>query len=358
MTWIKKRQAMWLILVVALYIHLFVVLVEVEKQDPRALIKGFGDAAWYILVTLTTVGYGDLYPVTTSGKVIGAVFLVSSIGIIGFLIGIISTMFNSIRERHMLGYNGTSFTNHVIIIGWDNFARAVTECLLAAGRQVAVVVNEKDVIEGMYETFSRKNFFALFAQYDSVSSLVKVNISEASLVFLNLSNDTDKLITILNIKQIHPKTKFLVVLEQTRLKDTFYGAGVTYVLSKNDIAAKLVASYIFEPDVAHFNNDLLSHALSNNDYDVQEYKVLPTNPYAGKQYGEVFADIKQHYGCMAIGIVKIQDNQRILLKIPDDSVTVEAGDYLIFILNGGQSSVIAHLFNVPEGVMPEADDAL
>jgi voltage-gated potassium channel len=351
---LKKRQFIWLALLGALYIHLFVVLVEVEKHHDKALIKGFGDAAWYVLVTLTTVGYGDMYPVTTAGKIVGAVFLVSSIGVIGFLISILSTWFHSLQERYMLGYNGTSFNNHVVIIGWDNFARAVAECLLAAGRQVAVVVNDKDMIEGMYENFSRKNFFALYAQYDHIPSLAKVNIAEASLVFLNVPQDTDKLIAILNIKQVHPETKFLVVLEQTQLKETFFGAGVTYVLSKNDIAAKLVASYIFEPDVARFNNDLLSHALTNNDYDVQEYKVLPNNPYSGKTYGEVFLDIKQQYGCITIGMVKIHDGQRFLLKVPADSTIVEAGDYLIFILNGEQSPTIAEVFHVPEGVVPES----
>lgn len=353
MAWAKKRQVTWIILLLALYVHLFVVLVEVEKHHDKALIKGFGDAAWYILVTLTTVGYGDMYPITTTGKIIGAIFLVSSIGMIGFFISVVSSFINDVRERHKMGYGGTSFKNHVIILGWDTFARAVTECLLAAGRQVAIVVNDKDTIDSIYDEFSQKNVFVLYSQYDHIHNLAKVNLNQSALVFLNLPNDTDKLISILNIKQTNPQAKFLVVLEQTQLKDTFYGAGVTYVLSKNDIAAKLVASYIFEPDVAHFNNDLLSHALTNNDYDVQEYKVLESNPYAGKQYGEVFADIKQRFGCLPIGMVKIRQEQRILLKLPPDSTIVETGDYIIFILNGEQSPTIAQFFHVPEGVVPE-----
>ncbi len=357
MAWTKKRQLSWILLLLALYIHLFVVLVEVEKHQERALIKGFGDAAWYILVTLTTVGYGDMYPITTTGKIIGAIFLVSSIGVIGFLISIISSFINDIRERHKMGYGGTSFNNHVVILGWDAFAHAVTECLLAAGRQVAVVVNDKDAVDGIYEEFSPKNIFVLYSQYEHLHNLDKVNLHHAALVFVNLPNDTDKLISILNIKQTNPTTKFLVVLEQTRLKETFQGAGVMYVLSKNDIAAKLVASYIFEPDVAHFNNDLLSHALTNSDYDVQEYKVLASNPYAGKLYGEVFADIKQRFGCLPIGVVKIHDEQRVLMKLPPDTTIVEAGDYLIFILNGEQSPTIAAMFHVAEGVVPDESAA-
>lgn len=351
----KNRRLLWIVALFSLYAHLFIVLVQVEKHHERSVIKDYGDAAWYILVTLTTVGYGDMYPVTTPGKIIGAVFLISSLGIIGFLIGFISTSVNEFREKKNMGYNGTSFKNHIVIIGWDSFGRAVTECLLAAGRQVAIVVNDKTIIEDIYEDFPRKSIFLLYSPYEHIHNLTKVNLASAALVFVNLSNDTDKLITILNIKQQYAQAKFLVVLEQTRLKETFQSAGVSYVLSKNDIAAKLVASYIFEPDVAHFNNDLLSHALSKNDYDVQEYKVLPTNPFAGKLYSEVFENMKLRYGCLTIGLVKIQDGQRVLLKVPPDTTPVEVGDYLIFILNGEQAPVVAELFHVQEGVMP--DDA-
>lgn len=349
----KNRRLLWIAALFALYAHLFVVLVQVEKQHARSVIKDYGDAAWYIFVTLTTVGYGDMYPVTTPGKIIGAVFLVSSLGIIGFLIGYISTTVNELKERRNMGYNGTSFKNHVVIIGWDSFARAVTECLLAAGRQVAIILNDKTLIEDIYEDFPRKSVFILYSQYDHIHNFPKVNLTSAALLFVNLPNDTDKLIAILNIKQQYAQAKFLVVLEQTRLKETFESAGVSYVLSKNDIAAKLVASYIFEPDVAHFNNDLLSHALTKNDYDVQEYKVLASNPYAGRQYSEVFVDMKTQYGCLTIGLVKVHDGQRLLLKVPPDTTPVEVGDYLIFILNGDQAPTIAELFHVPEGVMPD-----
>lgn len=68
------------------YLVIVLLLLLVEKQAGGPIVT-LGDAVWYSLVTLTTVGYGDLYPVSTAGKVIGSVFLLMSLGFLSFLIG-------------------------------------------------------------------------------------------------------------------------------------------------------------------------------------------------------------------------------------------------------------------------------
>ncbi len=347
----RYHRWMWVVGLVVLYLHLFWVLVEVERSHERASIKTLGDAVWYALVTLTTVGYGDLYPVTTIGRLIGIVFLFSSIGLLGVMVGAIATGIKTVQERRLLGYYGTSMEQHIVIIGWDNFAKTVLDCLLSAGRRVAVISHNKDDVEAIHQDFPSNRVFALHTTgYDMVKHFSKAHIEASALVYVNLPSDTDTLIVVLNIKREFPNVEFLVVLKESRLKDTFYGAGGRYVLSTNDIAAKLVASYIFEPDVANFNNDLLSHALTSNDYDVQEYKVLEGNPFAGLPFGEVFRRVRTHYGCLAIGIVKVHDDQRVLIKLPDDGIIVERDNYLIFILNKDQAAKIRHVFHVNEGV--------
>ncbi len=86
----KGRQKIYLYLVMtigAVYIVLLTILYLSESADHDAMIKTFGDAFWYSLVTLTTVGYGDLIPVTPLGHVVGMVFLLLSAGITVTLIG-------------------------------------------------------------------------------------------------------------------------------------------------------------------------------------------------------------------------------------------------------------------------------
>lgn len=71
----------------AIYIGLLAILCISEHSDNTATIRSFKDAFWYSLVTLTTVGYGDLTPVTPLGKAVGVIFLLMSAGIMMTLFG-------------------------------------------------------------------------------------------------------------------------------------------------------------------------------------------------------------------------------------------------------------------------------
>ena len=84
----KKRKLLWTgLLLAALYLLMIFLLVAAESAAADANITDLPSAFWYSLTTLTTVGYGDVYPVTAAGKIIGAVFQVLSIGLLAFLIG-------------------------------------------------------------------------------------------------------------------------------------------------------------------------------------------------------------------------------------------------------------------------------
>ena len=61
-----------------------------EHHDPRANITNLGDAFWWAVVTITTIGYGDYYPVTTFGRLIAVVVMFSGIGIVVALVSMLS----------------------------------------------------------------------------------------------------------------------------------------------------------------------------------------------------------------------------------------------------------------------------
>ena len=71
------------------YLLLLGLLTWVERGEANATITTLPTALWYSLVTLTTVGYGDLYPVTSAGKVIGTLFLLLSTGLLALVIGLV-----------------------------------------------------------------------------------------------------------------------------------------------------------------------------------------------------------------------------------------------------------------------------
>ncbi len=348
----KKYGKFVLILAIILvvYILLLVFLLLCERINPQGSIKTLFDAFWYSLVTFSTVGYGDYYPTSMLGKIVGILFIILSVVFLGAVIGRITSTFQNSFQKRRLGHMGTGFKNHVIIIGWDSFSSDVATQLIKADKKVAVITQNKDEIDIIYQNFSPKEMFACFSDIKNYEALKLVNASRAKSVFLNNGGDSDKLISIINIRKLYPNIEFVVILDNAELKETFVSAGVTYVLSKNEIASKMLASYIFEPAVADFTSDLISSTDSEEEYDIQQYKVCEDNPYINSRYGEMFFELKNKHNIISIGLNKISDKKRGLIKAPDDNEIIEKGDDVIVIANGASEKIMQKIFKVSEGI--------
>lgn len=64
---------------------------QAERGQPDAHITDFGDAVWWAITTITTVGYGDVYPVTTTGRVIAALLMIGGISLVGSITATIAS---------------------------------------------------------------------------------------------------------------------------------------------------------------------------------------------------------------------------------------------------------------------------
>lgn len=64
---------------------------EAERSAPESHIRNFGDALWWSLTTITTVGYGDMYPVTTMGRVVAGLLMIGGISLVGAITAAVAT---------------------------------------------------------------------------------------------------------------------------------------------------------------------------------------------------------------------------------------------------------------------------
>jgi voltage-gated potassium channel len=64
---------------------------EAERSDPNAKITNFGDAVWWSITTITTVGYGDFYPVTAKGRLVAVLLMIGGISLIGMITATVAT---------------------------------------------------------------------------------------------------------------------------------------------------------------------------------------------------------------------------------------------------------------------------
>ena len=94
----KKKNLQYLIILLLLlvvYVLMLAVLVISEQKSPFSQIDSFGDAFWFSLVTLSTVGYGDMTPKTPLGYTIGIIFLVMSMGMLVAIFGSVFSFLTS-----------------------------------------------------------------------------------------------------------------------------------------------------------------------------------------------------------------------------------------------------------------------
>ena len=68
-------------------------MLNIEQQAPGANITSGSDALWYVIVTISTVGYGDQYPVTNAGRLFGSMIIVVGVGIFGTFTGFLANLF-------------------------------------------------------------------------------------------------------------------------------------------------------------------------------------------------------------------------------------------------------------------------
>jgi voltage-gated potassium channel len=327
----KYRIAIIFVVLAFFYIESIIGLVAVESAASYSNIKTVEDAVWFSVVTISGVGYGDKYPITLAGRLISSLFIIASAGLFAFLLGRIINYFNMLTEKNTLGLNGTKFENHFVIIGWDDFSQDIADKILESKRKVAIIVDDRDEVDLIYQNYSREEVFVLFADFDGWS--------------LNLKDDTQKLVYILEFKKYFPHTKILVILENASLEDTFQAVGVKYALSRNDIVSKMVVSYVMGPDVAQFSEDLLTLDDKDLELDMKEFLIPKGHKYVNQTYNDCFFDLKKEMNAVLIGISKNIEGQRVLLKNPSNEVKIEPLDYLVVMVNRSEYPKVDEFFN-------------
>ncbi len=131
---IKKKAGLIALLGIFLYAVLLLLLLHAESTCPEATIRTFGDALWYSLVTLTTVGYGDLYPVSPVGRGIASLFLLLSTGVLASLLVF---LYSFLKEHLLPGIRLSSLRRKPCYLFSESspLSRTLAKNLAAAGHR-------------------------------------------------------------------------------------------------------------------------------------------------------------------------------------------------------------------------------
>ena len=82
--------------------------------------SNFRDSLWWTIVTMTTVGYGDMAPITGYGRILAVLIMLCGISLIAVVTGTMSSIFTTRKIMEGKGLGNISLKKHTLICGWNN----------------------------------------------------------------------------------------------------------------------------------------------------------------------------------------------------------------------------------------------
>ncbi len=269
------------------------------------------------VITMSTVGYGDVVPTNDLSKVFAIILAASTIGILGYVISSINTLALKAREEEALGLDGTKFSDHTLILGWTTVSLAALQELMLAGRRVAVMTRRQESLSEI-RTFvsnflrvSRKDpklrgrlsrdedVFVAFGDYSERGSLDLLNVNAAREAIVASDDDARNVLTALILKELAPHLRIVVAVLREQLRETLRAAGVTYVISPSDLGGRMVSAAAVQPEVAKAIDDVTTTAYGST---IDEYLLGDKNPLTGLVFSEASRRLQEGTGTLLIGV--------------------------------------------------------
>ena len=313
-------------------------------------VSPFQGVYWGV-ITVSTVGYGDVVPTNPLSKIFAIILAGSTLGILGYLISQINTLAIRTREEELLGLNGTKFRGHVLLLGWTATARAALQELLLTGRRVAIMTRQQEFLAEI-RTFvahflaearrdpllaarvSRdEDVFLALGDYAQGAALRLLNLSDAAEAIVASDDDGRNVLTALLLKQLAPGLRVVVAVLREELRETLHAAGVTYVISPSDLGGRMVAAAAIEPEIAQTFDDLTT---SSYHYGMEEYPLRSPNPLVGLDFDTASRRLRESTGAILVGVAQPDPNRtgddpgfRAILAPPPATVLTPGGYALL-----------------------------
>ncbi len=282
------------------------------------------DSFYMVIITLSTVGYREVFPLGAAGKLI-------TMSIIGFglasltLVGasvtrlILEGELQEVVGKRRMERDISRLSNHYIVCGYGRVGRVVCRELRKAG--VAFVVVDND--DSMADRIDGDGYLVWHGDATEEETLEAVGMRRSKGLILALPSEADNVYVTLLAKDLCPDCFVLARAISDHGDRRLKAAGADRVVSPNIIGGLRMAHSVLHPSVVEFI-DIVSGNADMEELELQELRVPESAPIAGKTIKE--SDIRKLYGLMVVGRLK-RDGSVAFNPAPTD--TIDAGSTLI-----------------------------
>ncbi|HBC03735.1 MAG: potassium channel protein [Aequorivita sp.] len=257
------------------------------------------DAFYMTVITVTTVGYGEVMPLSPQEKVFVSLLIISSIFIVGYAISVITEYILSknigILRQKRVQKKLESMHDHIIVCGYGRNGKQAAQKLLAYNRPFVIIEKDEEVIDRFAD---EHNLFILGNAIED-EILIKSGIERASTLICATPNDADNLFIVLSARQMNKNLKIISrASEETSYKKLKLG-GADNVIMPDKIGGDHMASLVVVPDLVEFLDNLtVSGQQDSINVEQIPFEKICSN---GKEQAIKDLDVRKKTGCSIIG---------------------------------------------------------
>ncbi|MEW6386858.1 MAG: potassium channel protein [Thermodesulfobacteriota bacterium] len=283
---------------------------------------GFFDALYMTVTTLTTVGYGEVHPLSRLGRIYNIFLILAGVG---FLLYIVSALARVVVEgeihevlgKRKLEKHITKLKNHYIICGFGRIGEIIARQLKQRGLPLVVVESDPGLVARLEE--SGYYFVAGDATREEV--LQEAGIERAKGLVAVVSSDAGNVYITLTARSLNPKLFIVSRAEEMGAEQKLLRAGADKVESPYEMGGRKMAHTILRPTVTTFI-ELAMH--EGVDLSMEEVTVVPECQLCDKPLKDT--GIRQQLNLIVVAI-KRADGEMIFNPKPETQIL--AGDTLI-----------------------------
>ncbi|MCD4694999.1 MAG: potassium channel protein [Bacteroidales bacterium] len=276
----------------------------------------FLDALYMTVITISTVGFGEIHRLSPGGKIFTMFLIISSFTTYAYALTTISThFFEGQLQLFLRGYGTKSLRkmqNHIIICGYGRNGHQVAKELKAFNQQFVVIDQNEKVLDGVIDKNS--GFITGDATMDEI--LIRANVKTAKALITTLPFDADNLYVVLTARTLNPNLEIISRGADENSETKLRMAGVDNVVMPERVGGAHMASLIARPDILEFLDHVSVHG---EDPTSLEEIICDDLPEKAKSKTIYEIGIRRITGANIIGF-KAPDGRYILNPSPDTKV--------------------------------------
>ncbi len=280
------------------------------------------DSLYMTIITLTTVGYGEVHPLSKAGKFFTIILILSGVGAMLYALGSGAKTLIEGELREILGRKKVSkiiegIRNHYIICGYGRMGKIISKEMSSHGAHFVVIEKSAEVL-----AIVDKDILAIQGDSTQDAILKGAGIEKARGLISVLSSDADNLYVVLSARGLNPKLRIAARASEEGVEQKLIRAGADNVISPYHIGALRIAHTMLKPAVVDFIE--FATKKGNIELQMEEIKIKEDSHIMGLSLDE--CGMRKELGIIIVAIKRASGEMEFN---PTSASIIKQGDTLI-----------------------------